>query len=327
VLYRLMKESDIGYDDIVAMTQKDESQDESLEDVTIESADPFDQFENWVMELGEPEKPARQKLPRYQWQSKDSNPNQPPVNIKNPETGKLETNPEWVKWRDSEEGKADSAERDTHFKDQLEKSKQFRKANEKDFDTTATIMNPHFDQNDDSDDGEPEEIDVGIDYDYNWSGEYRAATWGYHGGEPEEHPELEIDIKRVVDLETGEDITKDVNMDAIEELLRDEIPEPSADDDYDDYDRYEGTEQEGTPKQEGLNVQELAEFIHSFYDRESNSFPKGPEGVCTMVGKKFGERAEQAARKMVERMAPQQATDQNPELAELARVKELAGVR
>jgi hypothetical protein len=41
-----------------------------------------------------------------------------------------------------------------------------------------------------------------------------------------------------------------------------------------------------------------------------------------MVGKKFGEQAEQAARKMVERMAPQQ---QGPELQELSRIRELAG--
>ena len=75
-----------------------------------------------------------------------------------------------------------------------------------------------------------------------------------------------------------------------------------------------------------MNVQEVAEFIHSFYDKDSGTFPKGPEGVATMVGKKFGEQAEHVARKMVERMAPQQSTDQNPELAELARVKELAGM-
>ena len=75
-----------------------------------------------------------------------------------------------------------------------------------------------------------------------------------------------------------------------------------------------------------LNVQELAEFITSFYDRESGTFPKGPEGVCTMVGKKFGEQAEHVARKFVERMAPQQSTEQNPELQELARVKQLAGM-
>jgi hypothetical protein len=84
--------------------------------------------------------------------------------------------------------------------------------------------------------------------------------------------------------------------------------------------------EEGRDRKEGMNIQELAEFIHSFYDKESNSFPKGPEGVATMVGKKFGERAEQVARKMVERMAPQQATDQNPELAELSRIRALSGM-
>jgi hypothetical protein len=75
-----------------------------------------------------------------------------------------------------------------------------------------------------------------------------------------------------------------------------------------------------------MGVKELAEFIHSFYDKESGTFPKGPEGVCTMVGKKFGEQAENVARKFVERMAPQQTTEHNPELAELARVRELAGL-
>jgi hypothetical protein len=58
-----------------------------------------------------------------------------------------------------------------------------------------------------------------------------------------------------------------------------------------------------------MDVKELAEFIHSFYDKDSGTFPKGPEGVAIMVGKKFGEQAEQAARQMVERMAPQQSTE------------------
>jgi hypothetical protein len=89
-----------------------------------------------------------------------------------------------------------------------------------------------------------------------------------------------------------------------------------------------GETDEGSEEQESgkMNVQELAEFITSFYDKDSGTFPKGPEGVCTMVGKKFGEQAEHVARKFVERMAPQQTTEQNPELAELARIKELSGM-
>ncbi len=84
--------------------------------------------------------------------------------------------------------------------------------------------------------------------------------------------------------------------------------------------------EEGREGRGQMNVQELAEFIHSFYDRESGTFPKGPEGVAVMVGKKFGEQAEQVARKMVERMAPQQTTEPAPELAELARIRELSGL-
>lgn len=66
-----------------------------------------------------------------------------------------------------------------------------------------------------------------------------------------------------------------------------------------------------------LNIKEVAEFMFSCYDKDSRTFPRGPEGVVTMVGKKFGEQAEQVARKMVERMAPQQNT-QVPQVNELA---------
>ena len=55
-----------------------------------------------------------------------------------------------------------------------------------------------------------------------------------------------------------------------------------------------------------VNLQELAEFIHSFYDQSSSTFPRGPEGVCIMVSKKYGRRAEEVARKLVSRMAPEQ---------------------
>lgn len=77
------------------------------------------------------------------------------------------------------------------------------------------------------------------------------------------------------------------------------------------------------PKTENYNIQELAEFIRSFYDKETQSFPKGPEGVAIMVGKKFGEQAEILARKMVEKLAPEQA---NANIEDIARIKELAGL-
>jgi hypothetical protein len=77
---------------------------------------------------------------------------------------------------------------------------------------------------------------------------------------------------------------------------------------------------------QAMDVKELAEFITSFYDRNTGTFPKGPEGVVTMVGKKFGEQAEQVARKFVERMAPHQEQGAE-ELAELGRMRELAGVQ
>ena len=69
-------------------------------------------------------------------------------------------------------------------------------------------------------------------------------------------------------------------------------------------------------------LESLAEFINSFYDKNTGTFPKGPEGVCVMVDKKFGEQAGQIARKFVERMAP--AQEQGAEdLEELGRIKEL----
>jgi hypothetical protein len=97
--------------------------------------------------------------------------------------------------------------------------------------------------------------------------------------------------------------------------------------DIDDKDNESPTTKKGLEKRtQQLNIKEVAEFISSFYDRDSATFPKGPEGVCTMVGKKFGEQAEQVARKFVERMAPQQSDSQNPELAELSRIRELSGM-
>jgi hypothetical protein len=74
---------------------------------------------------------------------------------------------------------------------------------------------------------------------------------------------------------------------------------------------------------ENYSMQELAEFIRSFYDKDTNTFPKGPEGVSIMVGKKFGENAEMLARRMVEMLAPMQDGDK---VSEINRIKELAGL-
>ena len=56
-------------------------------------------------------------------------------------------------------------------------------------------------------------------------------------------------------------------------------------------------------------IKEVAEFIKSCYDPVTDTFPKGPTAVALMVGKKFGETAGHAAKEMCERMAPQQDAD------------------
>lgn len=72
------------------------------------------------------------------------------------------------------------------------------------FDITLEVNNPKFNIEDEMSQ-EPETIEVGVNYTI--EGEYHPATWGYHGGEPEELPEIEI--SKIVNIETGEEITDD----------------------------------------------------------------------------------------------------------------------
>ncbi len=65
--------------------------------------------------------------------------------------------------------------------------------------------------------------------------------------------------------------------------------------------------------------------MYTGYDPIKQTFPKGPQAMCTMVGKKFGPQAESVAREFVLRMAPKQNT-QVPQVNELARIKELSGL-
>lgn len=78
-------------------------------------------------------------------------------------------------------------------------------------------------------------------------------------------------------------------------------------------------------QEESVNAQEIAEFMYTGYDPIKQTFPKGPQAMCTMVGKKFGPQAESVAREFVLRMAPKQNT-QVPQVNELARIKELSGL-
>lgn len=109
------------------------------------------------------------------------------------------------------------------------------------FDGYFTITNPKYDAEDEGGmtlDGEdlpeydePDEIDVGVNYEI--SGEDRPATYY----DPAEHAELEI--HKVVDLDTGEDLTDSLPEDIqeqLEELIWDEVG--SGQDDGPDYDDY-----------------------------------------------------------------------------------------
>ena len=103
-----------------------------------------------------------------------------------------------------------------------------------------------------------------------------------------------------------------------------DVAQMDADERIENADTNEGNGHKEQESKNKLNVTEVANFILSMYDRQAGTFPKGPEGVATMVGKKFGEQAEMVARKMVERMAPAQEHGAE-ELAELERIKTLSG--
>lgn len=72
--------------------------------------------------------------------------------------------------------------------------------------------------------------------------------------------------------------------------------------------------QETPPKK--VLPEEVVEYIEGFYDRETQSFPRGEEGVKIAVEKKFGKTAGQFASHVVERLSKND---------ELDRIKKLAG--
>ena len=285
VLYRLMKEgSTIGYDDIVAMTQEEINN----EDLTVETEDndPFAQFENWVMGLGEDsavtsEDPEEQQAALQSLQELVGQHFPAGVDGTNAieSLSGLIEDPELYKRIKEQAAQDPDACVRPLIKDWLE------------FNAPEALEQLDFGDMVDATEAEPAPVDPAA-----------AAV-------PAEEP--------VPQEAVDPDNPRDYERPAVDRKKAGQSPLTMKD----VKDKDEKSERDRKDRA-GIKVEELAEFLHSFYDRDSGTFPKGPEGVCTMVGKKFGEQAEHVARKMVERMAPQQ---QDPQIAELARMRELAG--
>jgi hypothetical protein len=339
VLYRLMKESEIGYDDIVEMTQPEVTEDE----VAINHNDPFAKFETWAMGLGEASSIASE------------DPEEKSAAVKELQELVGQHFPAGVDGSNAIESLKGIIEDPQLFQEIKEQSKQ-------DPDSCVRgLVKEWLEQN------APdalEQLDFG-DF-VEPEGEAPATDQGGDITAPEAPKEEasgpnKSDVPAFMRKAKGDDdwkvSTKDMDDEQTkspttsaglarrkQELGMGEADtEPSKKDDDDNSPPWDADDEKSNFKkpnnpnrtgqdsaralaqrgmQSKMNVQELAEFIHTFYDRESGTFPKGPEGVAIMVGKKFGEQAEMVARKMVERMAPQQ---QDPQIAELARIRELAG--
>jgi hypothetical protein len=291
VLYRLMKESEIGYDDIVEMTQPEVTENE----VVANYNDPFAKFETWAMGLGEDSAIA----------SDDQEEKSAAVRELQELVG--QHFPAGVDGSNAIESLKGIIEDPQLFQAIKEQSKQ-------DPDSCVRgLVKEWLEQN------APdtlEQLDFG-DF-VEPEGEAPATDQGGDITAPEAPKEEDdgpnkSDVPAFMRKAKGADDWKMSTKDLDDEKTK--SPTSSA--------GLARKKKELGMEGQQLDTQALAEFIHTFYDRDSGTFPKGPEGVCTMVGKKFGEQAESVARKMVERMAPQQ---QDPQIAELARIRELSGI-
>jgi hypothetical protein len=102
-----------------------------------------------------------------------------------------------------------------------------KEANNGGFDLDTTINNPAFNGKDED---IPDTIEIGVNYSI--TGSYLPASWDSRGGDPEEHPEL--DIEAIVNLETGEDIS-----DLIDDSTRASIEQEIWDNDEQGKDEYD----------------------------------------------------------------------------------------
>jgi hypothetical protein len=337
VLYRLMQtENTLGYDDIVAMTQQEQTE-LANEDVEIDTyEDPFARFEDWAMGLGEESAvqssdPEEQKAALQQLQELVGQHFSAGVDgsnaieslkgiIEDPQLNQA------IKAQAKQD--PDSCTRGL-VKDWLEQNApealeqlDFGDYVEEPADAEQGMEQPEGEElPQEASDANHPEYDKQDDYDLSPAQRGKGSD-KYRLPDPKKHDDRhERDFRK-----------RSGNEEAVDKVEKDKEGNVKAWSHEGDWEKSKGKDPRGKVthasdlarrKSEKMNTKELAEFINSFYDRESGTFPKGPEGVCVMVGKKFGEQAEHVARQFVERMAPQQTTEQNPELAELARIKEL----
>jgi hypothetical protein len=338
VLYRLMQmENTLGYDDIVAMTAQEELATEDVEMDTYE--DPFARFENWAMRLGEEsaiqsQDPDEQQAALQELQELVGQHFSAGVDGSNA----IESLKGIIEDPQLEQAIKAQAKQDPDsctrglVKDWLEQNApealeqlDFGDYVEEPADAEQGMEQPEGEElpQEASDTNHPE-YDKQDDYELSPAQRGKGSD-KYRLPDPKKHDDRhERDFRK-----------RSGNEEAVDKVEKDAEGNVKSWSHEGDWEKSQGKDPRGkvthssdvarrkTEKMSKIPVQELAEFIHSFYDKESGTFPKGPEGVAVMVGKKFGEQAEMVARKMVERMAPQQA---DPQIAELARMRELAGM-
>ena len=289
VLYRLMQEeSTVGYDDIVAMTQDAVTEDEGQE----EAYDPFQKFEAWAMQLGE-ESPITSEDEEIKAQAvkelQELVSQAFPAGIDG--TNAIESLKGIIEDPQLYKGIKDTAKEDPNA--------DLRGAIQQYLELYAPDV--------------LEQLDFG-DFDPNAqaAGEEPAAAEA-----PAEEPQMAADDPDERNKDRKDDLPFDPD---------DDDGPPSAKDEFGNTIKHRARHLARKGMRQAMDVKEVAEFISSFYDRDSGTFPKGPEGVVVMVGKKFGEQAEQVARKFVERMAPYQEAGAE-QMQELARIRELSGMQ
>ena len=258
VIYRLMKEqSDVGYDDIVAMTSTEHMNSEEIEE-DIEVTD-FDKFESWVMGLGET--------------SAIQDPDQRDAAILKLQALVGEAFP--------------AGDNGLNAITSLK----------------GIIEDPILEK----------EIELEVDKSKDSTFDVRDLV---HKWLEENAPDVlqELDFGDYAPEEQGETPATAPGGDITAPEAPAAVPAAAA------------VPQESMGEKPGpVDVKELAEFIKSHYDKPSNTFATPPERIAIMVGKKFGDQAEQATRSWCEKLAPAQAVD-NPQIQELARIKQLSGM-